>query len=107
LGRPHRHRSFQPRANPGRDHRSSGLALGRPRIARGTGSSNPFPSSGESTNFRFLFAPHAHLSAAHTAGEETVVYLARNWKFESTPLQQRVCELSVPERRDHFPARTP
>jgi hypothetical protein len=54
-----------------------------------------------------LFAPHAHLSAAHTAGEETVVYLARNWKFESTSLQQRVCELSVPERRDHFPARTP
>jgi hypothetical protein len=26
-------------------------------------------------------------------------YLARNWKFESIPLQRRVCELSVPERR--------
>jgi hypothetical protein len=31
---------------------------------RGTGSSNPVSSSGASTNFRFLFAPHAHLSAA-------------------------------------------
>jgi hypothetical protein len=28
-------------------------------------------------------------------------------EFESGSLQQRVCELSVPERRDHFPARTP
>jgi hypothetical protein len=27
---------------------------------------------------------------------ETAAYLARNRKFESTPLQQRVCELSVP-----------
>jgi hypothetical protein len=28
-----------------------------------------------------------------------IALLARNWKFESTPLQQRVCELSVPEWR--------
>jgi hypothetical protein len=27
---------------------------------------------------------------------ETAAYLARNWKFESISLQQRVCELSVP-----------
>jgi hypothetical protein len=33
----------------------------------------------------------------------------RGWdvEFESGLLQQRVCELSVPERRGHFPARTP
>jgi len=27
---------------------------------------------------------------------ETVVYHARNWKFESIPLQRRVCKPSVP-----------
>jgi 2-furoyl-CoA dehydrogenase large subunit len=32
------------------------IALGRPGMARGTGSSNPPPSSGESTNLRFLSA---------------------------------------------------
>ena len=26
-------------------------------------------------------------------------YLARNWKFESTPLQRRVCKPSVPRQR--------
>jgi hypothetical protein len=33
-------------------------------LTAGPKSSNPLSSSGESTNFRFLFAPHAHLSAA-------------------------------------------
>ena len=31
-------------------------------------------------------------------------YLARNWKFESTPLQRRVCKPSVPQRPESINA---
>jgi hypothetical protein len=34
-----------------------------------------------------------------------IALLVRNWKFESTPLQQRVRKLSVPERRNYVPSK--
>jgi hypothetical protein len=38
----------------------------------------------------------------HKGVNRTFVTAPAYWKFESTSLQQRVCELSVPERRGHL-----
>jgi hypothetical protein len=52
---PYRARNRQPQIiDDGMQPKPAIFALSRACIARGTGSSNPFPSSGESTNFRFL-----------------------------------------------------
>ena len=63
--------------------------------------------SGGSSNFRAAIRCSAEgrrmlddIAAPHgRSALGTVAYLTRNWKFESSPLQRRVCELSVPERR--------
>jgi hypothetical protein len=62
---------------------------GNPRLlCRGTRSSNPSPSSRESTNFRFLAFGIDSVRALRCPNG--------NRKFESTPLLRRVNKLSVP-----------
>src|SRR3984957_16053922 len=53
------------------------------------------------------FFGRPHLPAQFTFRNINRFPRDRDRWFESISLQQRVCELSVPERRGHFPARTP
>ena len=63
------------------------IALGRPCIARGTGSSNTFPSSGESA---------ANSAIGSACGVDNHDPLTRDRGFESSSLQRGVREPSVP-----------
>jgi len=77
--KPYRARNRQPQIiDDGMQPKPAICALSRACIACGTGSSNPSPSSGESTNFLFLFAPHAgkfdllFISDAHSRAEPVI-----------------------------------
>jgi hypothetical protein len=78
---PHRARNRQPQIiDDGMQPKPAIFALSRACIARGTGSSDPSPSSGESTNFQLL-------ARCDCDGETRFIALAYG-KFESSSLQQ-------------------